>query len=59
MFTLKPDHELPDGVARADFCGYAISSAVATSTTTTSFDVPMTEEDERAAKRLRGGLQFD
>ena len=48
VFTLKPDHELPDGVTRADFCDSTASP--------TGFAVPVSEEDERAAKRLKGGL---
>ena len=49
MFTLKPDSELPDGVTRADFCDPPVAP--------TGVAVPVSEEGERAAKRLRGGLQ--
>ena len=48
VFTLKSDDELPDGVTRADFCSPAVPSVCA---------IPVTGEDERAAKRLKGGLR--
>ena len=49
VFTLKPDHELPDGVTRADFCDSPSVPSVSA--------IPVTEEDERAAKRLKSGLR--